>query len=243
MVGRRLASNSVEMLLHAGRQALREAREVLRDRAGRAQHNLGAMYANGQGVPQDKSKVVAQFSKELDPASKLLEEFRKQQQERYQEMRREQEEAVRRAQEQLELQRAEARRQQSDLEDRARAGGYQSISVEAFVLDGKDLATSAAKVSLRGVYIRQGNLDVLYANVQAAMIANSRGLHQPNVPLLTDHASREFRLHLLKCQSNPASAEMGCPVTVLGRVITCKLSNAYGATREEPCVAVEDGRQ
>jgi hypothetical protein len=154
----------------------------------------------------------------------------------------EQEEAVRRAQEQLELQRAEARRQQRDLEDRARAGGYQSISVEAFVLDGKDLATSAAKVSLSGVYIRQGNLDVLYANVQAAMIANSRGLHQPNVPLLTDDASREFRHHLLMCQSNPASAEMGCSVTVLGRVATCKLSNAFGATREEPCVAVENGK-
>jgi hypothetical protein len=120
---------------------------------------------------------------------------------------------------------------------------YQPISVETFVLDGRDLASKATKVSLGGVYIRQGNLDVLYANVQAAMIANSRGLHQPNVPLLTDDASREFRQHLLMCQSNPASAEMGCSVTVLGRVITCKLSNAYGATREEPCVAVEDGRQ
>ena len=144
---------------------------------------------------------------------------------------------------QQELQRAEARRQQAEQAERDRTRGYQSITVETFVLDGRDLASKATKVSLGGVYIRQGNLDVLYANVQAAMIANSRGLHQPNVPLLTDDASREFRQHLLMCQSNPASAEMGCPVTVLGRVITCKLSNALGATREEPCVAVEDWRR
>ena len=170
---------------------------------------------------QQAAYVRAKLAEERDQAGRRQKEFEKQQ----------------------ELKREEARRQQAEQAEQDRARGYQSITVETFVLDRRDLASKATKVSLGGVYIRQGNLDVLYANVQAAMIANSRGLHQPNVPLLTDHASREFRLHLLKCQSNPASAEMGCPVTVLGRVITCKLSNAYGAAREEPCVAVEDGRQ
>ena len=169
---------------------------------------------------QQAANVRAKLAEERDQAGRRQQEFEKQQ----------------------ELQRAEATRQQAEQAERDRTQGYQSITVESFVLDGRDLASKATKVSLGGVYIRRGNLDVLYANVQAAMIANSRGLHQPNVPLLIDYASREFRQHLLTCQSNPASAEMGCPVTVLGGVTTCKLSNAFGATREEPCVAVEDGR-
>jgi hypothetical protein len=140
---------------------------------------------------------------------------------------------------QQQAQKAEVRRQQAEQDE---AKGYESISGETFVLDGKDLAAKAAKVSLSGVYIREGNLDVLYADARAVMMAH-QGLRQPSVPLLTDDASREFREHLLTCQSNPASAQMGCPVAVLGRVTTCTLSNAFGAARAEPCVAVEDGRQ
>jgi hypothetical protein len=110
-------------------------------------------------------------------------------------------------------------------------------------VNSSDLASKAAKIVLSGVYVREGNLDVLYADVRALMIAHEGHLHQPSVPLLTDDASREFRQYLLMCQSNPGSAQMSCSVTVLGRVTICKLSNAFGATREEPCVAVDDGRQ
>jgi hypothetical protein len=115
----------------------------------------------------------------------------------------------------------------------------ENISVETFVLDGRKLV--GAEVVLSGVYIREGNLDVLYADVRAATMAH-QGLHQPNVPLLTDDAQRELRQYLLTCQSK-ASAQIGCPVTVLGRVTTCRLSNALGDSRQEPCVTVEDGRQ
>jgi hypothetical protein len=188
---------------------------------------------SGTGSAQALQKAASTRAKRAE-----AERAREQQ---YQEERKRQEDASRRQQEQREAQEVEARRQQAEQAERDRTRGYQSITVETFVLDGRDLASKATKVSLSGVYIRQGNLDVLYADVQAAMIANSQGLHQPNVPLLTDDASREFRQHLLMCQSNPARAQMGCPVTVLGRVTTCKLSNAFGATREEPCVAVEDG--
>jgi flagellar biosynthesis GTPase FlhF len=120
--------------------------------------------------------------------------------------------------------------------------GYQSISVESFVLDGRDLAARTAKLAITGVYIREGNLDVLYADMRALMMTR-QGVNQPNVSLLTDHTSREFREHLLKCQSDYASAQRGCAVTVLGRATTCTLTNAFGTAREEPCVAVEDGRQ
>ena len=37
------------------------------------------------------------------------------------------------------------------------------MTVRDFVLDGRELATSNAKVALDGVYVREGNLDVFYA--------------------------------------------------------------------------------
>jgi hypothetical protein len=130
---------------------------------------------------------------------------------------------------------------EAELEERT--SGYQRISVETFLLDGGDLAAKAAKVSISGTYIREGNLSVLYADRRTAMMA-ARGLHQQsNVLLLTDDASREFRQVLLTCQSNPASAQVGCPVTILGRATKCQLSNAFGGTRDESCVAVEKGWQ
>jgi hypothetical protein len=135
---------------------------------------------------------------------------------------------------------AQTQRLERQAELDKRTSGYQRISVETFVLDGKDLATRSAKVSLSGTYIREGNLGVLYANQRAVMIAGA-GMHQPSVLFLTDDASREFRQHLLMCQSNPGSARMGCPVTVVGHATMCSISNAFGGARESPCVAVEEG--
>jgi hypothetical protein len=57
-----------------------------------------------------------------------------------------------------------------------RTSGYQRISVETFVLDGADLAAKAAKLSLNGAFVREGNLAVLYADARSAMMA-SQGLH------------------------------------------------------------------
>ena len=125
----------------------------------------------------------------------------------------------------------------AELEERTR--GYQRISIETFLLDGGDLAAEAAKVSISGAYIREGNLSVLvYADMRAAIMAA-----RPKVLLLTDNASREFRQVLLTCQSTPTSAQIGCPVTILGRATKCQLSNAFGTTRDEPCIAVEKGWQ
>ena len=124
--------------------------------------------------------------------------------------------------------------------------GYQRISVETFVLDGRDLAARAAKVSISGAYVREGFLEALYADTRAIIMAtrypNAGGQNQPKVLLLTDDASRDFRQHLLTCQSNAASAQVGCSVRVLGQATICTLSNAFGAARELPCVAVEAGQ-
>jgi hypothetical protein len=87
-----------------------------------------------------------------------------------------------------------AQQEERDQEAADEARGYQSITVETFVLDGKDLASEAAKVTLSGIFTREGNLDFLYANRGAVLMATGRyGSRQPNVPLLTDNAAREFR--------------------------------------------------
>ncbi len=135
-------------------------------------------------------------------------------------------------------------RQQAELKNQAadEARGYRRISFETFMLDSRDLVTEAARVSLSGEYIRRGNQDVLYANKGAAMNATRGGMHPPEVPLLTEHAPRAFRKLLLSCQSDPGSTQFGCTVTVLGWITTCTWTAPFGRSREEPCLAVEDGR-
>jgi hypothetical protein len=130
------------------------------------------------------------------------------------------------------------RQREQEAADEAR--GYPHITVETFMLDGKDLASVGAKAAIAGAYVREGNLDNLYADRRALFMARQDN-SQPNVPLVTDDASRDFRQQLLRCQSD-ASSHLGCLVTVLGHATTCKLSNAFGAGREEPCLTVEDGR-
>lgn len=120
------------------------------------------------------------------------------------------------------------------------ASGYRHVTIDSFVLDGKDLAAENAKLAISGAYLREGNLDNLYANRPAAY-RDSQGYAQPKVPILTDNATRDFRQQQLNCLASPAS-DLGCPVTVLGHATTCKLTNAFGVEREGPCVDVEDGR-
>jgi hypothetical protein len=134
--------------------------------------------------------------------------------------------------------------QKQEIERQADLGqlGYQTVTVDGFALDGKVLAAKSAKIALSGFYFREGNLDLLYADKRAGIMARERMSQPSNVALLIDDASREFRRHLLTCQSNPATKFQGCPFTILGHATICTLTSAFGVTREQPCVAVEDER-
>jgi TPR repeat protein len=92
-----------------------------------AQTDLGWAYENGAGVPQDNTQAVAWYRKAAEQghpeAKRKLESA----------------ETEIKIKQQKDEQEEEARRQQQ-LEDQARAGGYQKTSVETFVLDGRDLA-------------------------------------------------------------------------------------------------------
>jgi hypothetical protein len=120
---------------------------------------------------------------------------------------------------------------------------YKAMSVREFVVDGPQLASRHGKVRLSGAYVLQGSVAMLYTDSQAIMMTryNPQAGSLPTVALLTDEASHQLRDILVSCDSNPATAQIGCEIAIRGRATTCTLNNAFGATREVPCVAVEDG--
>jgi hypothetical protein len=139
---------------------------------------------------------------------------------------------------------AAQRAQETHKQEQEKKEGYQRISVEAFALDGRDLAAKAAKLSISGAYLGSDSISFLFSDARSVILATrypNLG-DQPKVPLLTESATRQFRNRLLECRSNPGTAQIGCPVTVIGRATMCKLQNGFGATREIPCADVQDGR-
>ena len=136
------------------------------------------------------------------------------------------------------------RTQETHKQEQEKKEGYQHISVEAFALDGKDLAAKAAKISISGAYLGSDGISFLFSDARSVILATrypNLG-DQPKVPLLTENASRDFRKRLLSCRTNPSAAQVGCPVVVLGRATMCTLQNELGGTRNVPCADVQDGR-
>jgi hypothetical protein len=117
-----------------------------------------------------------------------------------------------------------------------------TVSVRQFVLDGQKLARAGARVRIRGYYIRQGGSDRLYASGGAIMLSSSAGHVPPSVKLLTGGSEREIHERLLDCQSDPVSAQIGCPVTLMGQARTCPAPRASGSQHRIPCLFVTSGQ-
>ena len=123
--------------------------------------------------------------------------------------------------------------------------GYRPISIEDFTLDAAEMAKVGKKVALQGAYLFSDGMDLLFADqntIIRVLYAPNISRNTPSVPLLTKNANRPFRQFLLRCQTNPAGAQAGCPVAITGVVTTCKLTGPLGLEREVPCVDVESGR-
>jgi hypothetical protein len=134
------------------------------------------------------------------------------------------------------------RAQERDNESQDESQGYKRISVETFELDAKTLAANQSKISLKGVYLSDGNV----AWLLPAQVDVIRALNDPaaaravsKVPLITDDAGRDLRQQLLRCRANPLAQ---CSVVVRGHVSTCQSTTSLGTQLEMACVAVETGR-
>lgn len=120
---------------------------------------------------------------------------------------------------------------------------YRSISFRDFIVDGPTLAKNLTTIELIGAYIREGNVSVLYENMESLEMAHyGPGNMSPprDIPLLTDQASHKFRETQYSCDQQAAYGA-GCMMVVRGIATTCSLTNAFGAVTETPCIEVIDG--
>lgn len=148
-------------------------------------------------------------------------------------------------QEKKAAQRAKNAAQQAALVEQDQARGYKPTSIAALQLDGRDLAARSARLSITGIYTHEGHLRFLYPNNLALQAALQGAGIPKRILLSTGNAERAFRETLLECESQSLGIDMsgGCSVTVLGHASMCTVTNGFGASHEELCVAVEDGRR
>lgn len=119
-----------------------------------------------------------------------------------------------------------------------------AISVEQFAIQGPKLALRGTKLLVSGAYIREGDTEYIYANstaIEMEMVPGS-SMHEARIALLTNDASDNARTRFLTCGEDPAASQIGCSITVEGTATTCVQTSAFGATRNLPCLDVQDIR-
>lgn len=118
--------------------------------------------------------------------------------------------------------------------------GYKRINFEDFKLDGKQLAAAEAKIAMTGFYLKVGESEYLFPSpLSIATMRETLNL-DAGIGLLTDDAPRNIRKFFLDCQNNPAAAQLGCPLNILGHASICTRTNMFGSA-ELPCLIVDDG--
>jgi hypothetical protein len=109
---------------------------------------------------------------------------------------------------------AEEQRARDDQQRRVeedRSLGYSFVSSEDFLLDGKQLARTTAKVALQGMYVKTGAVERLFpSQMSVVMAAQGAASVSNSIVILTDDAPRELRAYFLRCGSLPGSSQLGC---------------------------------
>ena len=109
------------------------------------------------------------------------------------------------------------------------------MAFDDFVLDGQKLADSQAKVAVKGIYKKVGQMPELFPNAMSVL----QQRWDEGLPLLIeDDANRGTRQFLLNCDRD--IAERGCQITLLGYATICTVTNLAGS-HDVPCIKVEDG--
>ena len=233
------AQNNLGLMYETGRGVARDEVEAVRwyRRAAdqgdaTAQSNLGNMFAAGRGVTRNDTEAVRWYRLAADQGDAraqnilgLMYASRPRSQQNRQA---------------AETQRIYNERFQQTLENRTSeelARGYFPITIQEFILDGRQLVSRGSKVSIVGFYLSIGHLDYLFQSLADASMNQTRSA----VHLLTENASREFRSQLLTWRSNPGSAYVGRPIHVLGKATICVLTGPLGDRHNLPCIAIDDG--
>jgi TPR repeat protein/uncharacterized protein YecT (DUF1311 family) len=207
-----------------------------------AQSNLGVIYQRGQwGAPQDYAEALKWYRRSADQGNAIAQDnlgvmysedhgvpqdFAEA--ERW--FRKAADQGNSLAQDHLAAQHVRA----------AQEHGYRRITFDDFMLDGRELAANSAKVSVEGVYVKQGEIEMLFPSLLAIAIARETIRLDAGIGVLTNDATRSVRKFLLDCRNNPIGAQMGCSLTVIGRAGMCTRTTLVGST-DLPCLVVEDG--
>ena len=117
---------------------------------------------------------------------------------------------------------------------------YKRITVQDFILDGKELAAADAKVSIKGTYAKWGENEMLFPSAAAVYTAKQSLSTDGGIGVLSDEATRTVRKYLLECVTNGAAAQFGCPLTVFGRATMCTWTR-LGSSKDVPCLIIVDG--
>jgi len=118
--------------------------------------------------------------------------------------------------------------------------GYKRITFDDFMLDGKELAASGAKVSIQGVYVNRARSRCSFLHSRPWRWHDRRLARTQASAFFRTTPTRSARKFLLDCRNSPIGAQLGCSLTVVGRVDMCKRTTLVGST-DMPCLIVEDG--
>jgi uncharacterized protein YecT (DUF1311 family) len=119
--------------------------------------------------------------------------------------------------------------------------GYKRITYDDFKLDGKQLAANESKIAITGFYLKIGEGEYLFPSILAVAMMRQTLSADNGIGLLTNDAKRNIRKYFLDCQNNPAMAQIGCRINVLGHVTICTKTSLLSGSTELPCLVVEDG--
>lgn len=120
---------------------------------------------------------------------------------------------------------------------------YQTVTFRDFQIDGPLLAQRNAAIEITAAYQKSGDADLLFADAVSASYSTygsgEYGRNVKSIPLLTAQASHAIRERMFDCG---ARNDIGCTMTLRGRVGMCAITNSFGAVRNEACLNVESGK-
>jgi uncharacterized protein len=172
-----------------------------------AQYNLGVTYQNGHGVARDFSQAIDWYRRAAGHGQ---------------------------IEAQRNLERLKPEVEDDTRREDGRKQGYQEITFEDFKLDGEKLAATNAKLMMRGIPKKFGDIDTLQPGLPGVFAAR---LLSTGIPLLAEDGTRDVRKIILEC----SGSFFDCFVTVIGHADICSQTNVYGTSKSVPCLAVEDG--